>query len=739
MAEILEENKQVSSTSAPHLQAPETQKERWIKYGSNVVLSCLVVVALAVMLTWLAESFSRRLDTTVGGTQSLRAQSVNFIQDLKTPVRIVALYPRLKSDQHEQDYYQPVADLLNEYATKGKNIATEMIDPDAQKDQFNKLVSEVTNKYGGEVKDYKAILADEPAQTDALNKFVIGEARTFNALPNPTVQDQQLQEELSTVSLTLVLMHQSLTNLKEQVDSEINQQIPSYKDGVDDTKRVYSSVSQLLKQFSQVLEQLKAAPGMSKDVIAYAPGGEQRATDADKIADAMLDRISHLPPLTELDEFKDQLKSKSIIVMTDGGYRILSFDQVWKVPESSRFAAPDQGVQPRLTFAGEQQVTAAIAALTGGPRPMIVFVRPGGAPLATSMVPGQGALFSAIAQRLRDYNFDVQEKDASGQSQMQQQDMPPMPEPTAEQMKSAIWVVVRFPHDSDQGPSTIDTLLQEHLKGGGSAMAVFFPTAEGMELTLAPWGVHVKTDQIVVHDAIPTPERRSTDMVESALQASQAVFKFNQYGDHPIGRPLDGLDMLQFGTSPVTVESSVSGVTATGLLPIPGLPNNPRAWATSDVSSVLSPDPNAPPRVLKFNRPSDPNSALLNPDVESTADHPLYGAAAVDRPGAGRLVVVGSYVFATNELVNLADQEMMDKHGLNVARLPGNGEFFVNSIFWLARMDGMLAISPHALQVARIREMSPAALNFWRLGVMTAGLPALVVLGGLLVYTKRRD
>src|ERR1700722_19098432 len=124
--------------SDPKLTPPESQHERWLKYGANVVISSLVVVALAIMLTWMAQAHTLRVDTTVGQTQSLRPQSVNFIQDLKQPVRIVALYPKLKSDSHEQDYYQPVADLLNEYSTKGKNITTEIIDPDTQKDDFNK-------------------------------------------------------------------------------------------------------------------------------------------------------------------------------------------------------------------------------------------------------------------------------------------------------------------------------------------------------------------------------------------------------------------------------------------------------------------------------------------------------------------------------------------------------------------------------------------------------------------------
>jgi hypothetical protein len=54
-------------------------------------------------------------------------------------------------------------------------------------------------------------------------------------------------------------------------------------------------------------------------------------------------------------------------------------------------------------------------------------------------------------------------------------------------------------------------------------------------------------------------------------------------------------------------------------------------------------------------------------------------------------------------------------------------------------MDSMLAISPHALEVARVAEMSPAKLAFWRVGILTAGLPVAVVVAGLLVYARRRD
>lgn len=200
--------------------APESQHRRWMKYGANVVISSLVVVALAVMLTWMAEAHDLRVDTTVGQTQSLRPQSVNFIRDLAQSVRIVALYPKLKSDSHEQDYYQPVADLLNEYATKGKNVTAELLDPDTQKDEFNKLVADVTNKYGGEVKGYKEILAALPDENKQVDQFVESEAQKFRTLPLDQVKDQQVQQDLYAAYLTLVMAHHQLQDLKTAVDSE---------------------------------------------------------------------------------------------------------------------------------------------------------------------------------------------------------------------------------------------------------------------------------------------------------------------------------------------------------------------------------------------------------------------------------------------------------------------------------------------------------------------------------------
>src|SRR5687768_7587047 len=111
---------------------PETQHERWMKYGANVVLACIVVVALAIIITMIAQRNSYRLDTTKSGAYSLKPQTINVIKDLKQKVRLVSLYTKQIGGDAKKDpeeYSRPVRDLLEEYRRKGQNITVEEIDP----------------------------------------------------------------------------------------------------------------------------------------------------------------------------------------------------------------------------------------------------------------------------------------------------------------------------------------------------------------------------------------------------------------------------------------------------------------------------------------------------------------------------------------------------------------------------------------------------------------------------------
>ena len=103
------------TTTPPKTITAESQHERWLKYGLNVVVASIVVIVLAGLITYLAQRTNRRIDTTVSGQYSLKPQTLNIIQNLKAPTKIVSLYqkPSREEAAKQPNYSQPVADLLD--------------------------------------------------------------------------------------------------------------------------------------------------------------------------------------------------------------------------------------------------------------------------------------------------------------------------------------------------------------------------------------------------------------------------------------------------------------------------------------------------------------------------------------------------------------------------------------------------------------------------------------------------
>ena len=136
--------------------------------------------------------------------------------------------------------------------------------------------------------------------------------------------------------------------------------------------------------------------------------------------------------------------------------------------------------------------------------------------------------------------------------------------------------------------------------------------------------------------------------------------------------------------------------------------------------------------------------AALNGDAisfkpdEGDLPGPLFAGSVVQSEKGGRLVAIGSLQFITNQMLTMRDP-VLAQRGIPAARFPGNGDLFCNSIFWLAHMEPLIAISPSAMEVNRIGEISDGALKAWRVGLLLVGLPGAVILCGMLVYFARRD
>jgi hypothetical protein len=408
--------------------------------------------------------------------------------------------------------------------------------------------------------------------------------------------------------------------------------------------------------------------------------------------------------------------------------KVLPASSIYKTPVARTMDA-DGKVKPR--FAGEQQISTALVTLSAKEKKKVAFIRSGGPPAALSLpMFNYEGFYSDVADRLREYGIEVLEKDVSGQwqmqaMQMQMQGMPHPPEPADDQLKDAVWVVIVSPQDPRQmmqnpAGSMLGPKVNEHLKAGGSAMILFDPQAEKMEF-LKEWGVEARPEYLAIHEKVEPQGARSEDRTAD-WQRQQPVFVIDEYGDHMVTKPLRSLDTLLVPLIPVnTVDAP--GVKVTKILPVP---NTPPAWGERDFDSLRQ------GKVVKF----DPN-----PKEGGQADlpAPLWGGAIAEKDGGkGRLVVIGCHTFARNEYVNEPDTEVLRTQRRIVPRFPGSAELFVNSVFWLAKMDTMIAISPTALEVPRVAPMNAPVQRFW-IGAAAGLLPMLVLLAGAGVYLKRRD
>ena len=620
------------------LPAPESQRERWMKYGSNVVLTVVVVVVLGVFVTALAQSHALRgqIDTTAEGSNTLKPQTVSIIKGLDGHVRLIGLYPKPK-EEREREYYNKVSSVLDDYQRQGRNITAEMIDPNTEPAKVDALIATVSKQGGGQEKMYIEFLDEFDKKTlPQIDKFANEQYQklpeAISTLPHDDQGhirlDMNLIQTVILVQNSVQKMPDDLQELQKSIAKNRNEKIPNYKGAVDAVKQDMRDMSDMLNAVSEQFTAIEQDPHMPAAFKDYAKKNQPAFDATKKVCDDLVSKIKDLGDLKALDQLRQNIKTKSIVVLTDKDMQVIPHESVWRLPENkdpTRPADPDQAAQ-KLRFVGEQAINAAIISLTEPTKPTVAFIRASGAPLTEANGP-----FNVVAERLKQNGFTVVEHDASGMAAAQAQmgGQPPPADATPEQLKDAIWVVFNY-HGATipmggqmmgpgggSMPNPLAAQLADHLKGGGSALVMFFPAQDpftgkpsppdALSSALKDWGVEANTDARAVHGRLPRPPGRpSGDFIERARRAPN-IFVINEFGDHPIVNNLNSLDGLLLNAMPVKV-SSVAGYKGTPLLPVP---LTPRSWGERNWDSVNGDAP------LDFH---DKPSAELEKQIQHAAE-----------------------------------------------------------------------------------------------------------------------
>ncbi|MDB5354368.1 MAG: putative rane protein [Phycisphaerales bacterium] len=804
---------------------PEDQSQRWMKYGANVVLATVIVILLAVFVIWLAQaqdlhlfghrfSLRARPDLTSNASNSLKPQTEAVVKDLPGKVTLVSLYPKLKEAERGQkeDTYDRVLNILEQYRSRNPDkVEVQAIDPIAEPAKLDAWIGQLKRDYGQNVSAYEELLRGFPKTLEQIRAVASGEEKEMSKLTKaineetlsklPQDQQEKLVTTINGAFATVRTFPAILDAINENIKTELDKKIPDYAAGRDMIVSFLSQFSSRNRLVSERLGQLRDDKATPPAIAEFAKNSIPGFDEMKRIAEETTAKAKALGKL-KLDEVRRKLipaddteaPPPAIVVMGKEDIRVIDFDSVWKSGDSTGLTGL-ASEKPKLRFAGEQQITSAMLALSQAQKKKVAFIRDGGPPLCDPRT-GPGVL-SDIADRLRAYNFEVLEKDISGQyaQQAMRGGMPPTPEPPDDELKDAVWVVLAGSGDMQTGapPSpqmaqklkhhlepddkgkdlTVDakdaTLVRSAARkftpddrgdtleiagtgawkagkykvtdvredaavldnapapagatGGqweavpGAALALMTLRGDDLASVMREFGVEVNTNAVAVHEPIESSAGPGDDFIENARHLPP-IFVINQYGDHPITTPLNSLDGVILPMLPVK-KLNTPGANVTLILPVP---QQPSSWGETDLDF--------PPFSQRGKKPTF--------DRDKDIEGPLWAGAVVEKKGAGKLVVIGGRDWSFNYLLRIPDQKLQ-KQRLEVARFPGNGELFTNSIFWLANQENMIALSPSAMDTPRIAAMSPGALNVWRIGVFLIGLPVAALLCGLFVYQSRRD
>ncbi len=354
-----------------------------------------------------------------------------------------------------------------------------------------------------------------------------------------------------------------------------------------------------------------------------------------------------------------------------------------------------KGRTERVNSSNEQDLTnALIKAVTGQARKVYFTQGHGEKALASSERSGYSTL--AEAMKRDNYTFETL-------ALITQQTVP----------DDATMLVIAGPV-TDFFPPEIE-LLNAYVAKGGKVMVLLDPPAKAgatqplLSQFLMDWGIRAGED--VVLDASGTGRM---------LGADASVPIVLEYPNHPITESLTGaMSGYPMARSMTPVEGGSNGHTAQ-----PVLTTTPQSWAEADIASVSSKSGQVEFNADKGDK-QGPITLAAAASAPATVTPPKPANASPDSPDAPstpetRVLAVGDSDFASNYAIGI----------------PGNSDFFMNSLSWLAQQENLIAVRPRQPLDHRLTLTADQQNRIMILSLFI--IPGLVFASGVYSWWRRR-
>lgn len=353
------------------------------------------------------------------------------------------------------------------------------------------------------------------------------------------------------------------------------------------------------------------------------------------------------------------------------------------------------GRTERVTSSNEQDLTnALIKAVTGQARKVYFTQGHGEKDLASSDRTG----YSTIAEAMKRDNYTFESLVLITQKSVPD---------------DATILVIAGP-TTDFFPPEMEA-LKAYVDKGGKVLVLLDPPAKAgatqplLTQFLRDWGIAAGDD--VVLDASGMGRLLGTD-------ASVPVVA--QYPNHPITESLTG------AMSAYPMARSMTPSEGGGLRNVaqPVLTTTPQSWAEADLASLSSKSGQIEFNADKGDR-QGPITLAAAVSAAATVTPPKPANASPDAPDGPsppetRVVAVGDSDFASNYAV----------------AVPGNSDFFMNSLNWLAQQENLIAVRPRQPQDHRLTLTADQQNRIMILSLFI--IPGLVFATGIYTWWRRR-
>ncbi len=704
---------------APHT---PTQTARRTLYGLNITVAAVVVVAIVVLVNWLVGyTYDRmnagvkqwvRYDLTATRAYSLSPQTLKVLGSLEEPRRIVTSF------RSTTPPLQRIRDLIDEYGRYGKTIEVEHLNPlhdVLRRDQF---FNEVHAIYAEQLAPTQAAAARGLEALDSLESAFAGvEAALTPLLEADTAADGgNSRRILQTLVARSQEMRQAIEAERRVIDAELQTSLPGHSEVILSIGQRLSTSEQLLKAAVEFCNKAVDQPGTpitAKEALLSV--AEQMRAAQRKAADAS-EPLRDIMPVESYESARRVLLSRESVA-------ILSADNVRVIPTQDMFREVDPEIAERTgstepPFLGEERLTGALVSLNLTHPPLLVFLNGN----AGSMLRPGG--FSYVADRARAANFEVRAWDAQGIPNPYGPAIPPGDIPEPKPGQKAVYVVLPIlPSSNPQAMAAgiqikqqIAAAAQKQLDAGHSAMVILFPdfslafgAVNPIYDMIESWGITAQNDRIIVRE---TPRPDGTVVTDTGFIIDTWPT------DLPVTQAMRGRPAHFSVGSPIVLSDKATGITHHDLIVF----NKPRAWTVKGSGSI-----------------QELQSARFDP--QTAADSFRAGVAA--ERGGTRLVVTAeptwamdsTTTFGSSILRRSAAGAALDPGG--VADYPGNTELFLNTVYWLAGLDEMIAASARTQDIRRIGPISNRGMTAYRIALL-AGMPLATLLVGLGVWLVRR-